>query len=372
MNSFADLRKISSYSNALAEKLTSSWFADRTSITGQEIKKFTEVEQINFFILKNLFDKWQDETSRLRSPYFNYETSEVQQAIKNLMNALSNQIQVSKEFFKPLLTRSIEECLTLAADPIEYFRSQFRAHPSVPLEKIRQLQKFQKINLHYLKSISDLYDENQTEIISADIILDRLERSGLRPEDHTEITEKLSSLLTIETKQATLEPEISLHISKFSPTEEQTSEAKESEDTFSLPAVSFPKEIVWNKPEPVTDIPQEISQREQSEKTPVLNTPDTSFLGSLIASKKEDAPLFQQKITDLRTAIPLSDKFLFIRELFNDEPSGLAETLQGLEKCRSLDEAVSFLEVNCLVKYKWTRENPYLAQFMQLIDKRFS
>ena len=53
MNRKLNLPKLESYSSILAEKICSDFFnASKTLITGLEIVALTEIEQVNFFILK--------------------------------------------------------------------------------------------------------------------------------------------------------------------------------------------------------------------------------------------------------------------------------------------------------------------------------
>ena len=49
-----DKSTIQSYGVALSEKLVNDFFSKKESIKGDEIVRFTEIEQLNFFILMNL------------------------------------------------------------------------------------------------------------------------------------------------------------------------------------------------------------------------------------------------------------------------------------------------------------------------------
>src|SRR5690606_28462907 len=109
MDEKINLGAIERYSDQFAEKMIETWFATRDSITGREILEFSEIKQINLFVIYELFRTWQQESAKNRSPYFDYEASEVREAAAALMNALSNHISVDRENFSPLLRNRSEE-----------------------------------------------------------------------------------------------------------------------------------------------------------------------------------------------------------------------------------------------------------------------
>lgn len=91
-----NLPKSESYSVALAEKLTSEFFSNNLTISGSQIVRFCKIDQVNFFVLKVLMDKWKEETTKLRSPYFDYENEEVKNGVEVFLNLLSNHILIKR------------------------------------------------------------------------------------------------------------------------------------------------------------------------------------------------------------------------------------------------------------------------------------
>ena len=86
MASKLNINKIESYSQAVAEKICNDIFVNKKSVSGKDILNLTTIEQVNFFVLKSLFDKWNEENNKLRSPYFNYDQPEVKEALDVLSN----------------------------------------------------------------------------------------------------------------------------------------------------------------------------------------------------------------------------------------------------------------------------------------------
>src|SRR5690606_33801912 len=61
----------------------------------------------------------------------------------------------------------------------------------------------------------------------------------------------------------------------------------------------------------------------------------------------------QAKITDLKSAISLNDKLLFIKDLFNGYSLAYSEAIELLNRYDSLEEADEFLQTNYAVKNQW-------------------
>ncbi|NJN26554.1 MAG: hypothetical protein HC819_11530 [Cyclobacteriaceae bacterium] len=150
---------ISSYSKNFSERLVSNYFTNKSSIKGTEITTFTEVKQVNFFILKILFEKWSDEIDRLESPYFDYSTDEVQKALNTFMNVLSKNIQVKKEDLKPLLEEATYKTLLLIFSPYEFYLQEIDKPGTnqISLADLESIKKYIKINDHLLQAYIDRF-----------------------------------------------------------------------------------------------------------------------------------------------------------------------------------------------------------------------
>ena len=64
------------------------------NINGKDILEITPYHQLNLFILKNLYDKWVYNFNSNKIKYFNYDSEDVIQTTKKLMNILSNNISI--------------------------------------------------------------------------------------------------------------------------------------------------------------------------------------------------------------------------------------------------------------------------------------
>jgi hypothetical protein len=366
MKSFIDNKKISSYSEALAEKLCNNFFSVKACITGEEIKSFTPVEQINLFILKNLFEKWKDETRRLKSPYFNYEATEVKAALQNLINTLSNHISVSRELFKPLVAKAIENTILIAASPVEYLRQELISSETVNIEFLKRTDKFHKINKEYFKAALKYMEESGKSEISADTLLKAVEARNFEMTKPDEIVQQLSDLLKIEINDILIQPEINLEEGlMLQTTPDIPQESGEIEKPMESGQGAVHKEEIEpeGKAEQITN-EQEIPIYERfTTSATTLNETHTNPADNIFST---------EKINDLKTAIPLSHKFLYIKELFQDKAEDYTRAIDELEKKQDFAMAVNYLKDNFAIPNRWDFSDSVVREFLNLVERRFS
>lgn len=84
---------------------------------------------------------------------------------------------------------------------------------------------------------------------------------------------------------------------------------------------------------------------------------------------KPDAALLP--ITDLKPAITLNDKLLFIKDLFNGYSLAYSEAIDILNRFKSFEEADTFLKKNYTVKNNWDAKPETTAKFYELLKRRY-
>lgn len=87
----------------------------------------------------------------------------------------------------------------------------------------------------------------------------------------------------------------------------------------------------------------------------------------LAATKNQESKIKAKPITNLKAAIGLNDKFMFVRELFNNNSSQFDQCIADLDNCKTLLEGIEYLEKN----FKWTKTEASL-KFISLVKQRFS
>jgi len=115
--------------------------------------------------------------------------------------------------------------------------------------------------------------------------------------------------------------------------------------------------IAEAKLEPETDEPLTINQKISAQ----LNK--TSRLSEQLQA---------HTITDLKQAITLNDKLLYIRDLFNGYSLAYSEAIDLLNRFQNFAEAEEFLKTNYAVKNHWDTKQATADRLYDLLRRRFS
>jgi hypothetical protein len=86
-----------------------------------------------------------------------------------------------------------------------------------------------------------------------------------------------------------------------------------------------------------------------------------------VAQKLQDVP-----IRDLRKAIGINDRYLFINELFNGDEAMFERSVKTLNQFSILPEAEFWMQRELRIKLGWKEDNLLVQQFVQLVRRRFS
>jgi hypothetical protein len=78
-----------------------------------------------------------------------------------------------------------------------------------------------------------------------------------------------------------------------------------------------------------------------------------------------------RKISTMKEAIGINEKFLFIRELFNNETDSYQRCVDKIDASTSLAEATSILDAEYSSKYTWNKEGNAYFHFTSLVERRF-
>ena len=97
-----------------------------------------------------------------------------------------------------------------------------------------------------------------------------------------------------------------------------------------------------------------------------LTTPTRNELLSRV-DNSISSTLANKKITDIKQAINIGDRFRFQRKLFRSNGEDMNKTLTYINQLATLEEVMSFLKS----KYGWTAENEASEDFYQIVRRRF-
>jgi hypothetical protein len=352
-----EISKIESYSKAFAEKTVISYFNSNEVIRGQEILSFTGIEQVNLFIVKNLFVRWKEELNQVKSPYFDYENREVQDALIQFMNTVSKHIAIRKEFFKPLVEKATYQALLLILKPSYYFKTEFPIQVSIL--QLQELQKYFKIHKSFIESLpgkvnGTISREEISKIFENEI-------GGTNTSEKQDYIAKFSSVLIFESLQPASVSEQKLESTKT----DSFVEAKGEE----LPVK---ENILKESPKVVESI------RGNQAATTTINEKFTATQLTLndILRQNELKTIADQisksKIENIRSAISLNQKFQFVNNLFKGIPSDYESALDDVDRCSNFEDAMNILDRNYASRFHWDYNNIEVREFIQIVERKFS
>ena len=135
--------KLNELAQDASKRLLGKQFFDKGIIQGEDLKAFAKHEQINKFLLFQVYQAWNMQISKLKHPYFDFSNSEVQESLNVLRNRLSQNIRIAEKDFEPMLKRAIFNNLKLLLDPASTFESFFFANrEEAPLEVFEKYTPF--------------------------------------------------------------------------------------------------------------------------------------------------------------------------------------------------------------------------------------
>lgn len=101
---------------------------------------------------------------------------------------------------------------------------------------------------------------------------------------------------------------------------------------------------------------------------------DKKTIKDQLSDQKDDnsigSKMQQSQINDLKSAIGINDKFLFINELFKGDLAGYNRTIETLNACQSRQDANEKLDA-LRMQYKWSEQSVSVQRLRNFIRRRF-
>lgn len=253
--------------------------------------------------------------------YLLLDIRELEKQVAGIRDAEIYPVSFFSQAFE-LSRKILNDLHSLEAAQLDTLRKQMEAHE----------QLIQSIPLHHGDESCDSLVTPETNVI---------EENRIPPTE--EPAPSPSPLLTPET----LLPEASASESEVrsNPEEEKPTECH-------LPDSPVSEELVQ---------PQELATSE-----PSPNPVKTLLTEKTVVSLNDI--LEKQNLSDFRKAFSLNDRFRFRRELFGGDEERMNRTINDLNELHSYEESVSYLHN----ELKWNIEDVAVADFIKLLEKRFS
>ena len=125
--------------------------------------------------------------------------------------------------------------------------------------------------------------------------------------------------------------------------------------------------------DPLREIPTLAHQHAVKELNDVMASKDASLNEKLKEEVKEVAHVLNDApVRDLRRAIGINDRFVFISELFRNDEVMYERSIKTINSFRILPEAQYWIERELKVKLGWDENKESTRHFYQLVKRRFS
>lgn len=188
------------------------------------------------------------------------------------------------------------------------------------------------------------------------------------------------------------EPVLELKVEEEPVSEPVQAPAPESPAPKMQPSQAAPKPEKVIEPEPLNNeeeddllqfIPQKSAPKAESvQKAEPVSKPEPKpaqpvaprSLNDLFNKQQEDRSLGSQfqhaKVGDLTKAISINDKFIFIKELFNNKGEEFSAAIQKLNQCPNMDAAFDCLE-GLKKQYYWDSTSTSYLSLCDLLRRKF-
>ena len=132
------------------------------------------------------------------------------------------------------------------------------------------------------------------------------------------------------------------------------------------------KESAWNF-DPLQEIPTLAHQQSVREINDVIGLNGSSLNDRLREERIELAHvLTETPIRDLKKAIGVNDRYVFLNELFRGDETMYERSLKTLNGFRIYQEAEYWISRELKIKLGWNDNNSIVRHFCQLVRRRFS
>jgi hypothetical protein len=358
MDEKISLEAIALYGDTYADKVLKNFFATKEKISGQEILTLCNVQQVNLFVVRELFKTWKEETRKLKSPYFDFEDAEVKDALDTFMSILSKHILIGQAHFGPLLKKAVSQTLMVIFDPYDFYSLTISGRNNkLEVTPFREEIKYLKINKAPLEKMLQKLEQMGVQEITGNeafSILDHiLEEVSFTPEDLDTFIDKFSEVVPLDPMRFI----VSKEEAPQAPPQPQPRAAntmrqeppREAPPRQEPPRTNQPR---VNQPKAVGDVKsgQTVNDKMNAQRTMVVD----SF----------------RKIDRIKDSLTINQKFMFTKVLFHGDFELFSKAIDRLDQLDSLNAALRYLEEE--YASTWDRDSEEFHEFMELVEKRFA
>jgi hypothetical protein len=351
MDEKISLEAIAVYGDSYSEKLLKNFFAGKDKINGQEILSLSAIQQVNLFVIRELFKAWKEETRKQKSSYFDNENPEVKEALAAYMSVVSNHISIDRAHFAPLLKKAVSQTLLAIFDPYDFFSMLVTGKDNkLEVASLREELKYIKINKAPIERMLQTLEGRKVEHIpgnEAFAVLDQiLEEVNFTPEDLDDYIARFSQVQSLDPSSFYIsKPVIETELRSPVPQQQVKSEMSETRTTYTEDKVIVEEKKV---------VVQETKRDSVNERAP-------SGRPALMDNLK--------KISRIKESLSINQKFMFTKVLFFGDFESFSRAIDDLDQLPDMNAALRYLERH---SSNWDRDSKEFHEFMEMVEQRFA
>jgi hypothetical protein len=351
------------YAQDYAATVCEKFFLSRQFITGQDIIQLTDSTQVNFFIIKRLFELWQGELEKLKSnPFFDYRDVAVHEALTQFMNVISRRIKVEKSYFQPLVARAVSDAIQVAVDPVNFYQEEIRkATQGLINEFIKENKKYYKWHVPvisflidkagfgyddtaYLKAIAANYEVIKDSLVSVNLLIATL--GEIKVFDIDNVFMQLGN--------------------------DNTAEIIEKEEPKEASSESFSDKVneKLEKAEKSNYIASNYTSLSPEEKNVNPVFLDEASLRSRF--EKESYRAMKGVFGELSENLAINQRIMFSKILFEGNSDLLKHALKSIDESGSFSDAIDLINGRYLNELSWNDNPEIMDEFLLLVFRKFS
>lgn len=366
---------LKNYSADFTNKILADFYADKTVVTGQQLLSLTPSRQVNLAIVSRLFEQWKSDAQAFRSPYFDFENTEVKRAMEDFMNTVSQHIAIKRSDLQPLLQEATEESLLLLLAPGEYFDQKLRALPNFTFDKenARQLVKYTHMHAGVAKALSLRLTDGGSEFVYVNQALHWLSEliaEGTLLDNKATYVEEFSKIVPLHVSSIVGEV---IPAALPTPPLAAPEPPQEKKSFFDTALVETPQPVSEPKPAaPVVNI---------ARPEPAQPLPTSTGMNSLNSRFKVDIPERTEettygnvpiKVDSIMKSIALGQRFMFVNQLFNKNSDAFDEAIHELDRASTYEEARDLMAYKFASRYFWDMSSDAVTDLMAIVKRKFN
>ncbi len=413
MKTQIDHQEVANYAKRLASMLCNQFYRQHSAITGKQVVEFTQNKQVNFFAVKAIFMKWQDEMTNLRSPYFDYTNPEVAKNLTTLMNLLSQNILIARPAFEPVVEVALADTLLLHLSPKSFFEKMLteigeNIHVA---NQVKPMAKYIKANKNFFDRLLAYLEREANPTISqsrAVSLVQTVAQENLPADDSQDLFNFLSQYIPVSAQNFVAKNEdhdqdpLAFDISTILPTQqpvyqqvvqspiekqiekpvEKVVETIKTNSTIYAPVIQQnhyqePVKVVAETPVEANKVAETIETTSVNQQFNTSQETSTTVHQHLALDQDTNNHTSLHDTTDtfkglpLGSLIPLNKRFSYVNGLFGGSSEEFEQAIAMIDQCSDYHKAIMLIKDKYFRRFAWDLEKDEVKEFYEMVSKKF-